>query len=862
MRSIATAVFILIFIGISASLFAQEWTEKMLNPQTNFYEVQESFYRYFDALPEEARRGRGYKQFKRWEEMMEPRVYPSGVRPDGALVWQTLQDIQRQKQSGRISNTLPEWTPVGPTQIPFANGIAQKGGMGRLNFVTFHPTNTNIIFVGTPAGGLWKTTDGGVSWSVLTDMLPVIGCAHLAINPLNPNTMYLATGDRGGTDTYSIGLLRSRDGGATWQTTVGLLTFQVTQSRRIFKVMFHPTDTSRIYVGTSEGLFYSQNAGQTWSLRTTMPTWDFEFAPGNPQIMYAVGTTFSKSVNGGIAWSSPASTPVGWPTSNTVRMEIAVTPADSSMVYILRAATDNGFGELLRSTSFGDTFQIRSAGTPNILGWNPTGTDSGGQGWYDLALAASPTNANLIFTGGVNVWSSSNGGTSWSLRGQWQGNSAPHIHADIHWLQFIPGQGNNLMCANDGGIYRLNDGATSWTDISAGLVITQIYRLSQSQQNPAILLNGTQDNGSNLRDPNGSWKLVVGGDGMDNEIDPTNHSVMFASSQNGNMRRTLDGGLSFTNVKNNGISETGAWVTPYSLSSANTQKIIAGYDNLWLSGNRGDSWTKVTNFSVGTKYSFLEFAPNSASRAVAIRANAVIRYWNIDSALGTVITPISAGPSYTWVAMHPSDTNRMWVTCSGYQNNVKVFATSNAGVTWTNISGNLPNLPVNCITFHDNAVQALYVGTDVGIYYRDNTMNNWILYSNGLPNVIVRELTIQQATQKLRAATYGRGVWEADLYQPGVAGTFTSFVQGTDNDVQVYPNPAGEALFVEVEADLAAQSPVFTLSDAKGRVVFTDRLHDLVNRVDMKLLAEGVYFYSLQSAEGKPTKRGKVVVRH
>lgn len=748
---------------------------------------------------------------------------------------------------------------VGPSQIPFWNGIAQRGGMGRLNFVVFHPNSVDTVYVGAPAGGLWRSTNGGASWTVMTDFLSVIGCAHLAINPLNPNSMFLATGDRGGTDTYSIGLLRSYDGGVTWSPTSPNLTFGVNQSRRIRKILINPQDTSKIIVGTTQGIFYSANGGSVFTPRSSMPTVDMEFVPGNPSKVYAVGAQFIRSQNGGLSWTQPFQTPKGWPSIPATRMEVAVTPADSSYVYVLIAATNNGFGGLVRSTDFADSFALMST-TPNILGWSPTGGDTGGQGWYDLALAASPINKDLIFAGGVNVWSSSNGGATWTIRGQWQGNSAPHIHADIHWLEFIPGQGNNLMCANDGGIYRLNAGATNWVDLSNGIPITQIYRMSQSVQNANILSYGAQDNGSNLHDNQGGWKLVWGGDGMETQIDPQNANYVYAASQYGNMVRSINGGQSFSNIKNNGITETGAWVTPYSLSAVDPSKIIAGYDNIWISNDRGDSWNKVTNFSLGTKYSLLKFYDKSSSWAVAIRGSSIIRYINVDNGQGVTINGNLPFGSFTSLAIHPTDSLTMWVTYSGYTSGQKIFVTTNGGGNWVNISANLPNIPCNTVAFDNNNLEALYVGTDVGVYYRDNTMSSWLRYSEDLPNVIVNELDIHQATQKLRAATYGRGIWEIDLYNPVVSGTAVDQSITYLNDLAVYPNPASDLLYFEFTDPSVSSEGIVELYDLSGKLLAKQLLQEPINRLDISALPSGMLFYLVR--QGEAVRRGKVIINH
>lgn len=855
--SVSLRFIVILFYALTIkSASAQEWVTKMQDGKTNFYEVQSAFYRYWDQNPNAERKGKGYTQFKRWEWIMEPRVYPTGERPDPEATAKVLALIKREEASSRITQSFPSWSLIGPTQIPFANGIAQKGGMGRVNFITFHPASPDTIFIGTPAGGLWKSTNAGISWTPMTDMLSVIGCSDLAIDSVNPQIMYLATGDRNSTDTYSIGLLKTTNGGQTWNTTG--LNWTVTQSRTIRRVLINPANPNIIVAATSEGIFYSGNGGNSFLQRSNTAVFDMEFAPGSSTTIYAAGNQFLKSTTRGLNWTAAFQTPVGWPSIGATRIELAVTPADTNRVYALIAGTDNGFGALLRSTSRGDTFSVMST-TPNILGWSPTGSDVGGQGWFDLALAASPLNPDLIFTGGVNVWSSSNGGANWTIRGQWQGNNAPHIHADIHWLQFIPGQGNNLICGNDGGIYKLINNSGSWIDLSTGLSIKQIYKMSQSVQNGNIIATGTQDNGSNLRDPNGSWKLVWGGDGMDNAIDPQNPSNIYVSSQFGNLGRSLNGGISFSNIMNNGITETGAWVTPIDVSKADPNRIMAGYDNLWVSDDKGNSWFKSTNFGIGTKFNHLVFASTSRNLAYAARGASLFRYDNVMNGAGVNISSGLPNLAISSITVHPTDSSTLWVTFSGYTAGQKIYQSTNMGVSWTNLSSNLPNLPANAFAFDPNAVQAMYVGTDVGVYYRDNQSTGWLKYSIGLPNVIINELEIHQGLQKLRAATYGRGMWEVDLYNVSLLGSPLNNGIIEKEGLSIYPNPTTGKIYIDFEDAVSNHVSRFSLYDLSGREVFNETLSKAENELNIIGLSDGVYLYRIRS-ENKED-RGKLIIR-
>lgn len=769
MKKLLTLISIIglqLLLSLSAS--AQDWVEMMKNPDVNFFEVQKSFNRYYVKKDRQIERQRkkmskrlgegvhqeeievpGFAQYKRWEWFMSPRVDQNGNRFDPSLTWR---ESNRYKQQFGVASA-GNWTIIGPTST-----IPAGGGAGRLNFVRFEPGNNNTIYVGSPAGGLWKSTNGGQTWSTNTDQLSqVIGCSDLAIDPTNVNTMYLATGDGDGGDTYTVGILKSTDGGNSWNPTG--LSFYMANTRQISKILIDPNNTSTLLVASSAGIYRSTDAGATFSLIQAGAFKDMEFKPGDPNVVYACGTEFYRSANNGQSWTKissgiAAATAIG-------RMAIAVTPADPNYVYILsaKAASDYGFEGIYKSTNSGATFtKVTTSSPSNILGWNSGGNDTGGQGWYDLGFAASPANRDEIITGGVNIWKSTNGGASFTLNAHWTGSGAPYVHADIHDLIYI--DATTYFAGCDGGIFKNTSG--SWSDLSDGLEIGQMYGFGQSSSNPNLLLQGWQDNGTNRY--NGSWQQVMGGDGMLCFIDYSNDLNMWGSQYEGSLNRSTNGGNSWSNATGN-ISETGAWVTPWSQDPVNPGLIYAGFVNMFKSSNGGQTWTQISNFT-GTN-TIVTFAVSPANNQIiwVSRAGGLQRSTN-GGTNWTSITNVPPG-TISSIACSNTDPNKVWITYSGFNNSNKVFQSNDQGLTWINLSGSIPNIPVNCIEYVNNSNDALYIGTDVGAFYKDASQSVWQPFSNGLPNVIVSELHIQYAIGKIRASTYGRGMWESDLYVPG-----------------------------------------------------------------------------------------------
>src|SRR5262249_51800326 len=342
MRKI-TVYALLLCLGMSAD--AQPWRmiaeAKKADP--NFYDLQQAFDEYFTQTTKTGRYANvfrkktgfeegedipGFLQFKRWEYFWEPRVYPTGEFPNSVEVFKEWQKLQQQLQQQDNLRSAGNWTLMGPSSTVPANG-----GVGRINCIRFNPLNSNIVWVGAPAGGLWKSTTGGTSWSTNTDNLPVIGISDIAINPQDTSMIYIATGDGDAKDTYSMGVMKSTDGGATWSATG--LTWNVSQVRVIKRLLINPANPNILLAGASSGIYQSTDAGATWTQVKNGNYKDMEFKPGDPNTVYAVNATqFFKSTDGGTTWSA-AITGTGLPASGVERTAIAVTAANPNVIYAL-----------------------------------------------------------------------------------------------------------------------------------------------------------------------------------------------------------------------------------------------------------------------------------------------------------------------------------------------------------------------------------------------------------------------------------------------------------------------------------------------------------------------------------------------
>jgi PKD repeat protein len=763
MKALLTTLIIL----LSFASYSQSWLEKMQS-SGNVFEAKSEFEAYWQNKTPE--KGEGYKQFMRWYNFWESRTFPTGdiVGLNSGVGIQEHLDLQESKSF--LKSSTSTWSPVGPyTTSSGYNGI------GRINTIEFHPTDPDTWFVGTPGGGLWKTTDAGASWSPLTDFLTNLGISDVAISSSNPNIIYIATGDRDARDTYSFGVLKSTDGGTTWNNTG--LTSTVQNGWTTNRILINPSNENIVLVATGDGIYRSTDAGATFShVQTSGHFITMEFNPADPNVVYAgefdywnEQARFYKSTNNGQSWTQVTN---GLPTADCRRMHIGVSQANASYVYLITVDNVNGMEGFYRSSNAGSSFSLMSS-SPNVLE-SGDGTGTGGQGWYDLSLAVSQTNAEEVYVGGVNMWKSSNGGSNFFKMTHWYNDGSTVIHADQHWFTF---HNNDLFVCNDGGLYVSSDGANSFVDRTNGLNITQYYRISNDQNTNDKLIAGAQDNGSDVLN-GGIWNDVTGGDGMHCLIDHTDPNIVFSSSQYGTIYRSSDGGVNFTDVSPS--AGNGAWITPYEMDPTDNNVMYCGYDDIYKSFDNGVNWTQITSGLSNESLRHIQISESNSN--VVYCATYEKLYKSIDS--GNTFTDVTGSlpvgnASISSICIDPLDQNRVWVTFSGYSSGEKVFRTDNGSASWTNQSGSLPNLPANILVYQEGANGLLYVGTDVGVYYWSPQTLTWDIYGTDLPNVIVNDLDIQYGQGVIRAATYGRGVWEIPL-QPTAPPTadFTAPITG------------------------------------------------------------------------------------
>jgi photosystem II stability/assembly factor-like uncharacterized protein len=770
MKKISVLFVIFGVLIFSTNGVSQTWERFTKKERTRFKDIQEATYKFYESMG--TKRKPGFTQFKRWEWFARQRLDKDGYfdMTHQYRAWLEKEERFGPPEKSRVYGA--DWIARGPFT---PDGIS---GVGRLNCVAFDPQDSNIMWVGAPTGGLWKSTDAGQSWTTATDNLPNLGVSDVAIHPADSSIMYIATGDKQRGSALSYGVLKSTDGGQTWDFTS--LRPQVEEKYKIGKLIMHPADPETLLCATNKGVYKTMDGGDTWELKQEGDFFDLEVHPFHSRMWYATRSKNGvyRSIDSGESWVRLSN---GLPNASAGigRIAVALSPSEPGMIYALYTTDTVGQGwvwglyGIFRSLDDGATWQQRRGGYPNILGWEADGSDAGGQGGYALVFQVNPTNPDILIAGSVNLWKSTSGGSTWRLLAHWTGSGAARLHADQHELAYLPGSGNTLFACHDGGLHRSDNDGANWTDLSGGLAIHQVYRVAPSTMEPAYFALGAQDNGSSYF--RGQWNTLSGGDGMDCMIDPGDPNTVYSSSQRGYIYRTRSAGSNSVNVFGD-VSGASTWLTPLAMDPFDPTIVYTASTRVYRSTDRGTSSSAISPVFTGQSITVLKIAPSNGN-VIAVSdgfrvfetSNGGDTWDELDNSLfPTFITDL---------AFHPQNPDILWLTVGGYgrwhskflwydlpyeTDKPKIFQTTDSGMTWTDVSGQIPNVPANCVTVDPHTL-GVFLGTDLGIFYSASGSGDWVRYDNGLPNVIVTDMDVVAGAGKILAATYGRGVWESPL---------------------------------------------------------------------------------------------------
>ena len=743
----------------------KSWSDWMTGPDANWSRAQEAYED--QAQWRVGPRSCGEKAFARWAWWTQERGGQAVMAPRS--VWWNAAEDWRMTSSVFPPTADLEWRHVGPKSVP------THGGAGRINRVRVDPHDTHHWYACAPSGGLWHSWDEGQTWEVFgVDVLAPLGVTDLWIDPEDPDHLWLATGDGNGGDTYSIGVLETNDGGATWAPLE--LSFEIEQGRTIYAIRPHPSTSDTVFVGTDLGLFRTVNGGVTFDLVRPGAARDVVWINDSTSVVGIQNQGVYRSTDFGDTWVAS-----DLPESNNSvgRIQLAGQSMNADMsIDTLYAVAGHYFQQnflaFWRSVDGGMTWTAEATRNedPNLLGYTVTGADGSGQAFWDLCIAVDPNDANRVLVGGVNVWETLDGGGTWNCPVHWQGAAeSKYAHADQHSITML--DDGRVVLGNDGGVFVWE--GNDVTDLSAGLEITQGYALGIHPEKAGHLIVGTQDNGTTLMEPSLEAR-VLDGDGFHAFFDPDVEGRLFASAYYGLLYRSDDGGRTMTNIANyfqaGGPNELGAWQTPFQRHPAVPSRIVAAKKSLHFSDDGGDTWT--TWGGMGTVRSTAMALSALDAEAVLVAKNGEL-YWRDNQTLA--FNPITGMPGTQLgdVAIDRQDLNTWWISFGGYDEGQQVWRTQDQGSTWENVSAGLPTLPIHALVQLEDGSWAC--GSDLGVHLWSEASMSWSDFGTGLPLTPVVDIQEDATLNRLVVSTYGRGLWACPLpTAPAVAGSVTELV--------------------------------------------------------------------------------------
>jgi uncharacterized protein (TIGR03437 family) len=661
--------------------------------------------------------------------------------------------FQSSTPGGSIAKGANAWTLLGPAGANGSEGIES----GHVSAILTDSRNPEWILIAAGGGGIWRSKDGGAGWQPLADNLPSLASSALALDE-RTGALYYGTGDQC-CDSYGAGIFRSPDGGVTWINSNG---WDQDRNKPQFvggitpRILVHPLDSRTLFAARNSGLWFSGDGGERWARLVPGFISDAAIDSSNPSRIYAaVGATLGdasnglyRSNNGGMNWERVPGLPFG---SGIGRMSIALAPSNPLVIYAaLVRSSDQQLSGVYRSSDGGNSWTRLPA--PAAL-FDSAGQ---GQGYFDNYVAVDPRDPNVVYLGGVELWKSTDGGAAWRVLSLTADGRTRIIHEDQFSIAFKPGNPDTVYVGNEGGIYRSPDGGNSWQSLNTGLPITQFNFVAVHPQNPLIVLGGTQGQGLVRFNGSSIWAELIRGDAGQIVFDPSDPDVVYVAKQRFRLMRSGPGDV-FTQVSA-GINSADrvSFYPPITVQPGNTPVLYFGTYRLWASSNRGDTWTAVSG----------DLTNGGTLTAIAVSPDGSIYSGSSD---GRISVSNGSGSSrsggglpnrtVTSIAVDPRLPGTAYLTVWGFGTG-HVFRTADAGYTWTEINGNLPDAPANAVVVDPSG--PIYVATDMGVFRSDDGAS-WSSFNVGLPSSIVTSLALDARSQTLTACTYGRGVYQISL---------------------------------------------------------------------------------------------------
>lgn len=787
--------------------------------------------------------------------LLEQRAYPSG-KIDYRAYRQAIEWEKNLPVSRKLTSS--PWQNAGPFNIG-----------GRISDIELPEGQNNTVYVGAASGGVFKSTDNGATWTPVFDEQAYLAIGDIETTAAEPNTVWVGTGEpNGGGGSLSYdgnGIYKSTDGGDNWQ----LMGLEGTGS--IAKILINPDNPQEVYAAatgplfvknSNRGVYKTLDGGNTWSkvlyISDSTSVIDMAMNKQQPQIVYAAtwerirklndrqygGETSGiyRSTDAGATWTELTN---GLPAlaDNKGRISIDISPSNPDILYASYANKNGSLNGIYKSTDGGDTWTSLDVSDLSQTMYH----------WWFGGVFIHPTDPDIVYYAGFNLAMTTDGGATWM---------EPYsMHVDHHVLTFRPGNADEIWVGNDGGTYRSNNGGNSFFHINS-LPVTQFYRMCVDEQNEQRVYGGAQDNNT-LRTITGSvndWSPILGGDGFQPLVDYNDSNTIYAEYQGGQIFRSDNDGGYFTYLVNNGIfsGDRHYWDTPVCMDPNNASTLYYGTQRVYKTVDKGNNWTAISgdlseisnpdgnlasSYAVTTTIDVSPLNPD-----IVIAGTDTGKVW-ITPDGGATWNKVSTSLPDRWVTKvlaSPDDESTFYVTFSGYRYGEytgHIYKSDDMGNTWTDISGDLPDIPVNDIV--EDEEQHLFIATDMGVFAGPVDGMIWTAMNEGMPKVPVLDLYYYQSSQNLYAATYGRSIFKVNVADISVETADPSTEQW-----KVYPNPFDTEIHIP---DMDGNDVEIHLYNTRGEEISVSRTGQSIRIQDG--IAPGMYFLHIISGENRSIRK-------
>ena len=780
------------------------------------------------------------------------------------------------------------------------NQIADVG-QGDVNKILIDPSNTNKLYCSAQNGGIFKSTDAGNNWSIIHP--DATTGFDIEFKPEDYNTIY-ASGSL---------FFKSIDGGATFfsenlfapwiqENSVGNHDWTISESNphntvvpiegtKMANFYFPSYDHPKTKLISPEldlssatapklnfyfsnvdwGLpflndfkvFYRTSQSSAWvelaSYDTTVASWtNVIINLPNPSSTYYIAFEVTNNYGKSTTLDDVSVTDLALGTifENGFEQDpnsfgggakmIGVSSDDPNVVYVLEESSGK-FGGFYKSTNGGDHFTKLNHTGKNYFGYSSTASDNRGQAPRDMDIVVNPNDADDVHIAGILSWRSTDGGTNFNITSQWVPQNASfenigYCHADIDIMLY---KNNKLYVGSDGGIFVANDplnvSSAYYTDLSTGLGIRQLYKIGVSQTDPVVVSGGSQDNGTSVYKPNMLWDDWLGADGMETFVDHSNSNTLYGTSQFGSLYKSFDQGTTYQGI---GFGQEGNWVTPFEQDPIEANTIYTGYDQVYKSSDGGSNWQSISQ-NFGSNLNHLKIAQSNNQIMYAAYGDQLFKTMDGGFSLWQQLSNFSG--SINSIAIHPSNPNKIALATTSSQ---KIYISNDGGNTWTTALYDLPDFSALTLVWDTTfGTDVLYLGMNYGVYYLLANDTAWVPFNVGLPNVIVNELEVNTADDKLYAGTYGRGLWRVHLFNPATAGVNAVVA----DDVDLFPNPSNGMFNIKWNTNELVTIKIF---DALGKLILYEKNRNLKLNPKFELnTSNGIYYIKLNTKNKAVTKK-------